>query len=235
MTEGMDGTLFASYNGQGTWRYDYGINSWTPLTGSVANVLSASHSDNALYLSFSGQGTWEYDGYWVQMASHDALQLAAVNKSWVYASFGGDKTGTWSSQGGWYQITPNIPVAMDATPGGTLYASYSGYDPASDGTFSYNPGNFWVGYNYWMKVTTDVADTIAAVSDTEMIGSFYDGTWDYQNWWNSQGYEITTELATQLGHSGSTVIGSWSPSGTFTYDASTYSWQYVGEQSYYVA
>ena len=142
MTEGMDGTLFASYNGQGTWRYDYGINSWTPLTGSVANVLSASHSDNALYLSFSGQGTWEYDGYWVQMASHDALQLAAVNKSWVYASFGGDKTGTWSSRGGWHQINSDLPVAMDATPGGTLYASYSGYGPASDGTWSYNPGNF---------------------------------------------------------------------------------------------
>ena len=63
MTEGMDGTLFASYNGQGTWRYDYGINSWTPLTSWTASVLSASQSDNALYLSFSGQGTWEFDGF----------------------------------------------------------------------------------------------------------------------------------------------------------------------------
>jgi hypothetical protein len=169
------------------------------------------------------------------LASHDALQLAAVNKNWVFASFGGDKYGTWSSRGGWDQISPNVPVAMDATPGGTLYASFAYADPASSGTYSYNPGNFWVGYNYWMKVTPYVATSIAAVSDTEMIGSFYDGTWDYQNWWNSQGSQITTEVATQLGHSGSTVIGSWDPSGTFTYDPSTYYWQYVGEQSYLVA
>jgi len=124
---------------------------------------------------------------------------------------------------------------MDATPGGTLYASFSYGDPASGGTWSYNPGNFWTGYNYWMRLTTDVADTIAAVSDTDMIGGFWNGTWDYQNGWNSQGYEITTEVATQLGHSGSTVIGSWNPSGTFTYNASTYYWQYVGTQSYLVA
>jgi hypothetical protein len=235
MTEGMDGTLFASYNGQGTWRYDYGTNSWTPLARAVASHLSASQSDNALYLSVSGRGTWEYDGYWVRMDSHDALQLAAVNKNWVYASFGGDKTGTWSSQGGWYQINPNIPVAMDATPGGTLYASFSYGDPAVGGTWSYNPGNYLTGGNNWMRLTTSVADTIAAISDTDMIGSFDDGTWDYQNGWNSQGYELTTEAATQLGHSGSTVIGSWYPSGTFTYDASTLYWQYVGTQSYLVA
>src|SRR6516162_9729101 len=125
MTEGMDGTLFASYNGQGTWRYDYGINSWTPLTSWTASVLSASQSDNALYLSFSG-----------------------------------DKTGTWEAHGGWYQLTSAVPLAMDATPGGTLYASFSYGDPASGGTWSYNPGNFWTGYNYWMRLTTDVAATI---------------------------------------------------------------------------
>src|SRR5262249_51012785 len=47
MKEGADGTLFVSYKGgttpgPGTFRYDFGSNTWTELTGLTTHTLSAS-------------------------------------------------------------------------------------------------------------------------------------------------------------------------------------------------
>jgi hypothetical protein len=223
MHEGADGTLFVSYNSgpyQGTLRYDYGPNRWTGLTGWTSTVMSAS-PDNTLVVTLNGHGTWQFDGHWTQLASHDALNLAASHDDYGYASFGGTRYGTWEySPGGWDQIDGAPALTMDATPGDTLYASYS-----NDGTWSYTLDAGW------NQITSDTANAIAAISDYEMIGSFADGTYDYIY---EYGTEITSEVATQLGHSGSTVIGSWS-SGTYTYDVYTKNWQYVGLPSYEVA
>jgi hypothetical protein len=207
-------------------RYDYGPNRWTGLTSWTSTVMSASPG-NALYATLNGHGTWELsNGSWQQLASHDAYNLAAVDSGMAYASFGGNRTGTWewingNPNGGWNQITAAVPIAMDASTGGTLYASYSG-----DGTYSYSD------YEGWVQITSDVANAITVVSDDEMIGSFADGTYECNQ--INQNYKITSEVATQLGHSGSTVIGSWS-SGIYTYEYYTTDWQYVGTQSYQVA
>ena len=230
MKEGTDGTLFASYNNgpyQGTWRYDYGPNTWTQEAGAVANVLSASQTDNTLFASFSGQGVWEFNGIWHQLASHDATMLAGVSNNNVYAVFSGDKTGTWSSNGGWHQLNTFVPIAMDASPDGALYASYYGYP---DGTWQYAGYStlFWDG---WTRETADVATQIAAVSSTYFYMSSADGTFSvdagtyfYQFLGppDTFGYEsfLTLDVATQLGHSGYTMIGSFLDSTTRTFDGS---------------
>jgi hypothetical protein len=224
MHEGADGTLFLSFAGNGTWRYDYGSRQWTELTSWVANVMSAA-TDNSLYASFSGQGTWELNGgSWTELASHDAYNLAAVNSSWVYASFGGTRYGTWSNEGGsWTQIASHIPVAMDAIPDGTMYASFS------TGTYEDN--------GHWTKITPDVANAIAAISDQEMIASFADkGTYEYDDDYGQWvGSGLQPEVATQLGHSGSTVIMSLSGVGTYANDINIWYYKYVGGESYLVA
>jgi hypothetical protein len=156
------------------------------------------------------------------LASHDAYNLAAVGHDWAYASFGGSRYGTWEDvNGGWDEIDPGVvPITMDASTDGELVASYAG-----NGTYSYDTGG-------WFQITTDPANAITVVDDYNVIGSYADGT--YHGTDGSKGYEISPELATQLGHSGNTVIGSWG-SGTYTYDAYTTNWQYVGSPSYQVA
>jgi hypothetical protein len=209
MKEGTDGTLFASYNSGprlGTWRYDYGSNNWTGITGAVASVLSASQSDNTLFASFSGGGTWEFNGIWHQLASHDATMLAAVSNNDVYASLTGTRTGTWHYNNGWNQLTTAVPIAMDASPDGAMYASYS------DGTYNYQ-GWSDLFDSGWTKVTSKVATQIAAINDLSFVGSFVDGTDEYTGGFC---YTVTTDVYTHLGHSGSTIIGS-DGSGTFTY------------------
>jgi hypothetical protein len=57
MTEGSDGTLFATYP-NGTWEYNYANNNMTQLTPGTATAMSAS-SDNTLVASY-GWGTWQY-------------------------------------------------------------------------------------------------------------------------------------------------------------------------------
>jgi hypothetical protein len=184
-------------------------------------------TDNSLYASFSGLGTWELNGGSMkELASHDAYNLAAVNSSWVYASFGGTRYGTWSDEGGsWTQIASHIPVAMDAIPDGTMYASFSGL-----GTYEDN--------GHWTKITPDVANAIAAISDQEMIASFADqGTVDYTDF-SSQypwvGSQLQPEVANALGHSGSTVIMSLEGYGTVVNDLNVWYYQYVGGESYLV-
>ena len=227
MTEGADGTLFVSYNSngwQGTYRYDYSSGQWTGLTSWTSTAMSAGQ-DNSLFVTLNGHGTWElYGANWTELASHDAYNLAAVNSSWVYASFGGTRYGTWSDEGGsWTQIASHIPVAMDAIPDGTMYASFSGL-----GTYEDN--------GHWTKITPDVANAIAAISDQEMIASFADqGTVDYYDSYGQWvGSGMQPEVSTALGHSGSTVIMSLSGVGTYTNDVSIWYTQYVGGESYLV-
>jgi hypothetical protein len=225
MHEGADGTLFASYNNGpflGTWRYDFGPNQWTEVTGAVASTLSASSKDNTLFASFSGQGTWEFNGSWHQLASHDATMLAAVSNNDVYAVFSGDKTGTWqANNNGWNKLTSAVPVAMDASPGGALYVSYG------DGTYEYNGG--------WTQLDDRVATQIAALSITDSFvnqgktaffatfpgtDSFGEqpGTWEFFE--NGVGTLRFSEVASHLGHGGSTLIGAFGD-GTWTFDGAT--------------
>jgi hypothetical protein len=228
MKEGTDGTLFASYTSgphQGTQRYDYSTNQWTQLTGAVASVLSASQSDDTLFATFSGQGTWEEsNGLWHQLASHDATMLAAVSDGNVYAVFSGDKTGTWSSNGGWHQLNTFVPIAMDASPDGALYASYFGFYGYPEGTWQYAGYStlFWTG---WSRETGDVATQIAAVSSTDFYMTSADGTFEVSagTYFYSPfapqdlfgfAVELTPDVATHLGHSGSTMIGSFNDSTT---------------------
>jgi hypothetical protein len=233
MKEGTDGTLFASYTygpHVGTFRYDYGSNTWTELTGAVASVLSASQSDNTMFATFYGQGTWEeFNGVWQKLASHDATMLAAVSDGNVYAVFTGDKTGTWhADNSGWHQLNTFVPIAMDASPDGVLYASYYGYP---DGTWQYAGYStlFWDG---WTRETADVATQIAAVSSTYFYMTSADGTFSvhadtyfYQFLGppDTFGYEsfLTLDVATQLGHSGYTMIGSFLDSTTRTFDGNS--------------
>ena len=231
MTEGADGTLFASYNSngwQGTYRYDYSSGQWTGLTSWTSTAMSAGQ-DNSLFVTLNGHGTWElYGGTWTHMASHDALLLAAVNSNNAFASFGGSDYGTWADvNNAWKEINPGaVPIAMDASSDGTLFVSYAGNSSAGGyGTYS-----FTNEYG-WYQITPDVANSIASLYDGWYIGSYPDGTFEGSDYY--KGNEITSELATQLGHSGdhNTVIGSWS-SGTYVWDGN---WEYVGPQSIYVA
>jgi hypothetical protein len=235
MKEGTDGTLFASYNNgpyQGTWRYDYGSNTWSELTSWTASVLSASGRDNTFFGTFSGNGTWEFNGSWHQLASHDATMLAAVANDDVYAVFTGDKTGTWHSKGGWNEITSAVPTVMDASRDGAMYASYS------DGTWEYDGG--------WAKQTDHVAIAIAAISNNEFWGSFssqsFSGTYFYFE--GSVAYG-TLNVASHLGHSPSTtsgegdvtIVGSWSD-GTWTYaefgTPATVGWHHIDTDHAYM-
>jgi hypothetical protein len=240
MHEGEAGTLFVSYNNGpylGTWRYDYGPNTWTELTGAVASVLSASQVDNTMFGTFSGQGTWELDASWHQLASHDATMLAGVSDGNVYAVFTGDKTGTWHAvNNGWNQLTAAVPTVMDASSDGAMYASYS------DGTWEYF-GSSNVFFSGWERQCAGVATQIAAISNSEffmtlavgetasespvgqvwdpgtyeVIGGTFSGVFPFPEGFRQ---ELSSDVATHLGHSGRTMIGSFS-GGTWTYDFDT--------------
>jgi hypothetical protein len=234
MKEGEAGTLFVSYNNgpfEGTWRYDYGPNTWTELTGAVASVLSASQTDNTMFATFPGQGTWELDASWHQMASHDATMLAGVADGDVYAVFTGDKSGTWHSKGGWNEITSAVPTVMDASTDGAMYASYS------DGTWEYF-GSSNVFFNGWERQCATAATQIAAISNSEFfmslaveetpsespVGQEWDpGTYEVFGGTFSgvfpfpEGFRFmqTSDVPTHMSHSGNTMIGSFS-NGTST-------------------
>jgi hypothetical protein len=228
MKEGADGTLFVSYNGgstpgPGTFRYDYGSNTWTELTGLTTNTLSASR-DNTFFAGFYGYGTYEFDGSWHQLASHVALQLAAVSHGDVYAVFGGDKTGTWQDVGNrWNQIDENTPIAMDASSDGDLYASFYFGNGWEDGTWRWDPNQNGIFGGGWEHETTNIASQIVALSNTEFIITLTSvGTVEYRSdtgGGNVVSNTIANEAAGNMGHSGSTVIMSFN-SGTWTYSDS---------------
>jgi hypothetical protein len=144
----------------------------------------------------------------------------------VYLTFTGNSSdpngGAWRyDNGNWYKLSTRTPYTMDALSDGVLFASYS------DGTYEDNGG--------WTKLMSDVCIHIAAVSDTEFVATMPNGagSYDTEEWqagtWN--GYPaftwvVSSEAATELGHTGSTVIRSLQ-SGTYIYDVDNGSMQQI--------
>jgi hypothetical protein len=201
MHEGSDGTLFASFPGLGTFRYDYGSNQWTGLTSWVARTLSASQ-DNTLFASFSA-GTYEFNGSQNhQLTPLVATELAAVGNNDVYMSFGAFSPyyGTWqynSNLGSiaMYRLNTAVPSAMAASPGGALFVSYV------DGTYEYN--------NVFTRLTTSIATQLAAVSNTEVYGTYSGLTGTYLLY-NGSLTQIDPFTEDHLGNDGATLICSYS-------------------------
>src|SRR5262249_17513329 len=136
MDEGADGTLFASFGGDGTWRYDYASNTWSQLSPYQASAMSAA-SDNTLFASMEW-GTYEYNTTgWHYLTPSHFSQLAAVRNDFFYGSSSG--SGIWRYfAGSLTNISSYSAIAMDAATDGTLWVSLP------TGTFSFSGSNTWI-------------------------------------------------------------------------------------------
>jgi hypothetical protein len=172
VTDGRDGTLDASFQGLGTWHYDYSTESWVQLSPFTASVLKAGNafdfsvSSNpipVLYGSFPGLGTFRLGGTsgfgnWIQLSpvSADAMAIGATGDQ-LFASFNGGGTWEWNAGVGfWWQIAAysTTVMAFDNFRGGSLlFASYAGL-----GTWQFDGSN-------WTQISKATASVLASGVD----------------------------------------------------------------------
>lgn len=165
ITEGTDGTLFASFNSgsTGTWKYVYSANRWTKIDAGVATDLDASDG-NTLYGSFT-TGTWRYStaGAWSRLTTARATELAAVDGDTVFGTF---SDGVWRYDAGHFlKLTAVTSDILGADRAGTLVAVFG------NGTFS------WDGAFH--RLTPALAKDVAGPSGGFVYAAFGNGTYRF--------------------------------------------------------
>jgi hypothetical protein len=133
--------LYASFTGQGLWKYD---GSWTQVNTVVPASMLV--SGTTLYMSFTGQGLWKYDGSWTRLNTVVPASML-VSGTTLYASFTGQ--GLWKYDGSWTQVNTVVPASM-LVSGTTLYMSFTGQ-------------GLWKYDGSWTQINTVVPESMVIV------------------------------------------------------------------------
>jgi hypothetical protein len=169
MTEGSSGTLFASFDGHGIYKYTYGNNRLVRINTDTASVLSAA-SDNTLFaglISSRGNvGTAEYTGSWRVINIFTPYELAAVARDRVYVAYS-DQGLMADNHGAWVSVTSKVPTAISATSDSTLFASFR------DDGLCYKLDGQWHPLLNGLFDAVNAGDDNSFIADVESHGATY--------------------------------------------------------------
>jgi hypothetical protein len=213
MTEGSSGTLYASYDGHGIYKYTYGNNKLVRISDDTASVLSAA-GDNTLFAglvsSRGNMGTAEYTGRWKLINVLTPYQLAAVARDRVYVTYA-DQGLMADNHGAWVNITSQVPTAISATSDSTLFVSFRDGNGGRIQKLSSSA--------QWQTLGVGTFDEVSAGNDNTFIADVESqGGNSTVVYANGRFGTISHELAGQIGNDGT----------TFIYDLGGATWLYAG-------
>jgi len=138
-------TLYATFEGQGLYVYDYdGKSTWTRISSVPANMVTLGPN---VYATWPGQGLYVWDGnVWTRIAATVPTTMVSANSK-LYATWTGQGLYKWDGAT-WTRIS-SVPDTMVAS-GKYLYATWTGqglykWDGATWTRISSVPGNIIAG------------------------------------------------------------------------------------------
>jgi hypothetical protein len=170
MTEGSSGTLFASYNGHGIYKYTYGNNKLVRINTDTASVLSAARDNTlfaGLYSSRGNVGTAEYTGRWRVINVDTPYEIAAVARDQAYVTYS-DQGLMADNHGAWVTVTSKVPTAISATSDSTLFVSFR-----DGGNIAYKFDGRWHSLGNFIFDTVNAGDDNSFIALEESRGGNY--------------------------------------------------------------